>query len=102
MEVETNPYRGFNKINTNYGVRGAADLSFQMVPDAQGNQVPLILPIYRSTSTDLTPLIIAGTLLAGGLYFGPGATAGAAGTGAATGATAGTAAGAGAATAELH
>jgi hypothetical protein len=95
MEVETNPYRGFNKINTNYGVRGAADLSFQMVPDAQGNQVPLILPIYRSTSTDLTPLIIAGTLLAGGLYFGPGATAGAAGTGAATGATAGTAAGAG-------
>jgi hypothetical protein len=95
MEVETNPYRGFNKINTNYGVRGAADLSFQMVPDAQGNQVPLILPIYRSTSTDLTPLIIAGTLLAGGLYFGPGATAGAAGTGAAgtgaaTGATAGT------------
>jgi hypothetical protein len=70
MEVETNPYRGFNKINTNYGVRGAADLSFQMVPDAQGNQVPLILPIYRSTSTDLTPLIIAGTLLAGGLYFG--------------------------------
>jgi hypothetical protein len=97
MEVETNPYRGFNKINTNYGVRGAADLSFQMVPDAQGNQVPLILPIYRSTSTDLTPLIIAGTLLAGGLYFGPGATAGAAGTGAATGATAGTAAGAGAA-----
>jgi hypothetical protein len=81
MEVETNPYRGFNKINTNYGVRGAADLSFQMVPDAQGNQVPLILPIYRSTSTDLTPLIIAGTLLAGGLYFGPGATAGAAGTG---------------------
>jgi hypothetical protein len=99
MEVETNPYRGFNKINTNYGVRGAADLSFQMVPDAQGNQVPLILPIYRSTSTDLTPLIIAGTLLAGGLYFGPGATAGAAGTGAATGATAGTAAGAGAATA---
>jgi hypothetical protein len=96
MEVETNPYRGFNKINTNYGVRGAADLSFQMVPDAQGNQVPLILPIYRSTSTDLTPLIIAGTLLAGGLYFGPGATAGAAGTGAATGATAGTAAATGA------
>jgi hypothetical protein len=107
MEVDANPYRGFNKINTNYSVRGAADLSFQMVPDAQGNQVPLILPIYRSTSTDLTPLIIAGTLLAGGLYFGPGATAGAAGTGAAgtgaagtgaaTGATAGTAAGAGAA-----
>jgi hypothetical protein len=99
MEVETNPYRGFNKINTNYSVRGAADLSFQMVPDAQGNQVPLILPIYRSTSTDLTPLIIAGTLLAGGLYFGPGATAGAAGSGATagtaaagTGATAGTAA----------
>jgi hypothetical protein len=98
MEIEANPYRGFNKINTNYSVRGAADLSFQMVPDAQGNQVPLILPIYRSTSTDLTtPLIIAGTLLAGGLYLGPSATAGAAGTGAATGATAGTAAATGAA-----
>jgi hypothetical protein len=100
IEVETNPYRGFNRTHTNYGVKGAADLSFQMVPDAQGNQVPLILPVYRSTSTDLTPLIIAGTLLAGGLYFGPGATAGAAGSGATagtaaagTGATAGTAAG---------
>ena len=103
IEVETNPYRGFNRTHTNYGVKGAADLSFQMIPDAQGNQVPLILPVYRSTSTDLTPLIIAGTLLAGGLYFGPGATAGAAGSGATagaagTGATAGTAAGAGAAT----
>ena len=103
--IEANPYRGFNRTHTNYGVRGAADLSFQMVPDAQGNQVPLILPVYRSTSTDLTPLIIAGTLLAGGLYFGPGATAGAAGSGATAGtaaagtaATAGTAAGAGAAT----
>ena len=83
--IEVNPNRGFNIINTNYSVRGAADLSFQMVPDAQGNQVPLILPVYRSTSTDLTPFIIAGTLLAGGLYFGPGATAGAAGTGAAAG-----------------
>jgi hypothetical protein len=91
IEVETDPYRGFNRTHTNYGVKGAADLSFQMVPDAQGNQVPLILPVYRSTSTDLTPLIIAGTLLAGGLYFGPGATAGAAG----SGATAGTAAAAG-------
>jgi hypothetical protein len=80
--IEANPYRGFNRTHTNYGVRGAADLSFQMVPDAQGNQVPLILPVYRSTSTDLTPLIIAGALLAGGLYFGPGATAGAAGSGA--------------------
>jgi hypothetical protein len=103
--IEANPYRGFNRTHTNYGVRGAADLSFQMVPDAQGNQVPLILPVYRSTSTDLTPLIIAGALLAGGLYFGPGATAGAAGSGATAGtaaagtaATAGTAAGAGAAT----
>jgi hypothetical protein len=85
--IEANPYRGFNRTHTNYGVRGAADLSFQMVPDAQGNQVPLILPVYRSTSTDLTPLIIAGALLAGGLYFGPGATAGAAGSGAATGTT---------------
>jgi len=94
IEVETNPYRGFNRTHTNYGVKGAADLSFQMVPDAQGNQVPLILPVYRSTSTDLTPLIIAGTLLAGGLYFGPGATAGAAGSGATAGtAAAGTGAG---------
>jgi hypothetical protein len=98
MEVDANPYRGFNKINTNYSVRGAADLSFQMVPDAQGNQVPLILPVYRSTSTNLTPLIIATAFLAAGL-LGPGATAGAAGSGATagtaaagTGATAGTAA----------
>jgi hypothetical protein len=106
MEVETNPYRGFNKINTNYSVRGAADLSFQMVPDAQGNQVPLILPVYRSTSTDPTPLLIATAFLLV-VYFrarcnsrcgrfwcycrtaaaGTGATAG---TGAATGAAAGT------------
>jgi hypothetical protein len=103
MEVDANPYRGFNKINTNYSVRGAADLSFQMVPDAQGNQVPLILPVYRSTSTNLTPLIIATAFLAAGL-LGPGATAGAAGSGAtagtaATGATAGTATGATAGTA---
>jgi hypothetical protein len=78
---------GFNRIHTNYGVRGAADLSFQMVPDAQGNQVPLILPVYRSTSTDPTPLIMAATFLAGGYFLGPSATAGAAG----SGATAGTA-----------
>jgi hypothetical protein len=71
---------GFNRIHTNYGVRGAADLSFQMVPDAQGNQVPLILPVYRSTSTDPTPLIMAATFLAGGYFLGPGATAGAPGT----------------------
>jgi hypothetical protein len=90
---------GFNRIHTNYGVRGAADLSFQMVPDAQGNQVPLILPVYRSTSTDPTPLIIAAAFLAGGYFLGPSATAGAAGSGATagtaaagTGATAGTAA----------
>ena len=89
---------GFNRIHTNYGVRGAADLSFQMVPDAQGNQVPLILPVYRSTSTDPTPLIMAATFLAGGYFLGPSATAGAAGSGATagtaaagTGATAGTA-----------
>jgi hypothetical protein len=89
---------GFNRIHTNYGVRGAADLSFQMVPDAQGNQVPLILPVYRSTSIDPTPLIMAATFLAGGYFLGPSATAGAAGSGATagtaaagTGATAGTA-----------
>jgi hypothetical protein len=86
--IETNPYRGFNRTHTNYGVKGAADLSFQMVPDAQGNQVPLILPVYRSTSTDPTPLIMAAAFLAGGYFLGPGATAGAAG----SGATAGTAA----------
>jgi hypothetical protein len=86
--IEANPYRGFNRTHTNYGVRGAADLSFQMVPDAQGNQVPLILPVYRSTSTDPTPLIMAAAFLAGGYFLGPGATAGAAG----SGATAGTAA----------
>jgi hypothetical protein len=94
---------GFNRIHTNYGVRGAADISFQMVPDAQGNQVPLILPVYRSTSTDPTPLLIATAFLAGGL-LGPSATAGAAGSGATagtaaagTGATAGTGAATGAA-----
>jgi hypothetical protein len=76
---------GFNRIHTNYGVRGAADLSFQMVPDAQGNQVPLILPVYRSTSTDPTPLIMAATFLAGGYFLGPSATAGAAGSGATAG-----------------
>jgi hypothetical protein len=85
---------GFNRIHTNYGVRGAADLSFQMVPDAQGNQVPLILPVYRSTSTDPTPLIMAAAFLAGGYFLGPGATAGAAGSGATAGtAAAGTGAG---------
>jgi hypothetical protein len=87
---------GFNRIHTNYGVRGAADLSFQMVPDAQGNQVPLILPVYRSTSTDPTPLIMAAAFLAGGYFLGPGATAGAAGSGAGAGtAAAGTGAAAG-------
>jgi hypothetical protein len=87
---------GFNRIHTNYGVRGAADLSFQMVPDAQGNQVPLILPVYRSTSTDPTPLIMAATFLAGGYFLGPSATAGAAGSGATAGtAAAGTGAAAG-------
>jgi hypothetical protein len=92
--IEANPYRGFNRTHTNYGVRGAADLSFQMVPDAQGNQVPLILPVYRSTSTDPTPLIIAAAFLAGGYFLGPSATAGAAGSGATAGtAAAGTTAG---------
>jgi hypothetical protein len=85
---------GFNRIHTNYGVRGAADLSFQMVPDAQGNQVPLILPVYRSTSTDPTPLIMAATFLAGGYFLGPSATAGPTGSGATAGtAAAGTGAG---------
>jgi hypothetical protein len=89
--IEVDQKGGFPRIHTNYGVRGAADLSFQMAPDAQGNQVPLILPVYRSTKTDLTPLIIAGSLLLGGYFLGPGATAGtAAGTGAAAGTAAGT------------
>ena len=95
--IEVEQKRGFPRIHTNYGVKGAADLSFQMVPDAQGNQVPLILPVYRSTSTDLTPLLILGAGLLGGFYLGPSATAGAAGSGATagaagSGATAGTAA----------
>jgi hypothetical protein len=47
-----------------------------------------MLPVYRSTSTDPTPLIMAAAFLAGGYFLGPGATAGAAG----SGATAGTAA----------
>jgi hypothetical protein len=90
---------GFYRIHTNYGVRGAADLSFQMVPDAQGNQVPLILPVYRSTSADPTPLIMAATFLAGGYFLGPSATAGAAGSGATAGTAAGTGAAAGTGTA---
>jgi hypothetical protein len=89
IEVDTNPYRGFNRIHTNYGVRGAADLSFQMIPDGQGGEIPFILPIYRSTKTDLTPLAMflasaflgpyAGTI---GKYLGfTGATASAVGAG---------------------
>jgi hypothetical protein len=65
IEVDTNPYRGFSKIHTNYGVRGAADLSFQMIPDGQGGEIPFILPIYRSTKTDLTPLVFLASAFLG-------------------------------------
>jgi hypothetical protein len=65
IEVDTNPYRGFNRINTNYSVRGAADLSFQMIPDGQGGEIPFILPIYRSTKTDLTPLVFLASAFLG-------------------------------------
>jgi hypothetical protein len=65
IEVDTNPYRGFNRIHTNYGVRGAADLSFQMIPDGQGGEIPFILPIYRSTKTDLTPLVFLASAFLG-------------------------------------
>jgi hypothetical protein len=65
IEVDTNPYRGFNRIHTNYGVRGAADLSFQMIPDGQGGEIPFILPIYRSTKTDLTPLAMFASMFLG-------------------------------------
>jgi hypothetical protein len=65
IEVDTNPYRGFNRINTNYSVRGAADLSFQMIPDGQGGEIPFILPIYRSTKTNLAPLAMFASMLLG-------------------------------------
>jgi hypothetical protein len=65
IEVDTNPYRGFNKIHTNYGVRGAADLSFQMIPDGQGGEIPFILPIYRSTKTNLAPLAMFASMFLG-------------------------------------
>jgi hypothetical protein len=57
--------RGFDRIHTNYGVRGAADLSFQMIPDGQGGEIPFILPIYRSTKTDLTPLVFLASAFLG-------------------------------------
>jgi hypothetical protein len=65
IEVDTNPYRGFNRIHTNYGVRGAADLSFQMIPDGQGGEIPFILPIYRSTKTNLAPLAMFASMFLG-------------------------------------
>jgi hypothetical protein len=89
IEVDTNPYRGFNKINTNYSVRGAADLSFQMIPDGQGGEIPFILPIYRSTKTDLTPLAMFASMFLGpyagaiGKYLGATTVAGQAALGAA-------------------
>jgi hypothetical protein len=63
--VTIDPNRGFDKIHTNYGVRGAADLSFQMIPDGQGGEIPFILPIYRSTKTDLTPLVFLASAFLG-------------------------------------
>jgi hypothetical protein len=63
--VTIDPNRGFNRIHTNYGVRGAADLSFQMIPDGQGGEIPFILPIYRSTKTDLTPLVFLASAFLG-------------------------------------
>jgi hypothetical protein len=65
IEVDTNPYRGFSRIHTNYGVRGAADLSFQMIPDGQGGEIPFILPIYRSTKTNLAPLAMFASMFLG-------------------------------------
>jgi hypothetical protein len=86
--VTIDPNRGFDRIHTNYGVRGAADLSFQMIPDGQGGEIPFILPIYRSTKTDLTPLVFLASAFLGpyagtiGKYLGfTGAGAAAAGTG---------------------
>jgi hypothetical protein len=57
--------RGYDRIHTNYSVRGAADLSFQMIPDGQGGEIPFILPIYRSTKTDLTPLVFLASAFLG-------------------------------------
>jgi hypothetical protein len=89
IEVDTNPYRGFNRINTNYSVRGAADLSFQMIPDGQGGEIPFILPIYRSTKTNLAPLAMFASMFLGpwagtiGKYLGATTVAGQAALGAA-------------------
>jgi hypothetical protein len=64
--VTIDPNRGFDRIHTNYSVRGAADLSFQMIPDGQGGEIPFILPIYRSTKTNLAPLAMFASM-----FFGP-------------------------------
>jgi hypothetical protein len=63
--VTIDPNRGFDRIHTNYGVRGAADLSFQMIPDGQGGEIPFILPIYRSTKTNLAPLAMFASMFLG-------------------------------------
>jgi hypothetical protein len=63
--VTIDPNRGYDVIHTNYGVRGAADLSFQMIPDGQGGEIPFILPIYRSTKTDLAPLAMFASVFLG-------------------------------------
>jgi hypothetical protein len=63
--VTIDPIRGFDRIHTNYGVRGAADLSFQMIPDGQGGEIPFILPIYRSTKTNLAPLAMFASMFLG-------------------------------------
>jgi hypothetical protein len=63
--VTIDPNRGFDLIHTNYGVRGAADLSFQMIPDGQGGEIPFILPIYRSTKDNLAPLAMFASMFLG-------------------------------------
>jgi hypothetical protein len=36
-----------------------------MIPDGQGGEIPFILPIYRSTKTDLTPLVFLASAFLG-------------------------------------
>jgi hypothetical protein len=47
---------GYERIHYNTKVRDMADYSFQMISDGQGNEIPFMVPVFKSTKTDLTPL----------------------------------------------
>jgi hypothetical protein len=54
IDVETR--RGYERIHYNTKVRDMADYSFQMISDGQGNEIPFMVPVFKSTKTDLTPV----------------------------------------------